>query len=79
MLAFDKPTNEQQNMSADPYEIRSQRNRNRRPATPDPANGPQRSEHGEVQIDGRNNLDYRRRSTLTLVKPRHYLGYFSTG
>ena len=67
-------------MSADPYVIRSQRNRNRNPAPAETTNGHQQPpEHKEGQTNGHIDKDYGSRSKLKLVKPRHYLGYFSTG
>jgi hypothetical protein len=67
-------------MSADPYVIRSQRNKTRKPAPADRTNGHQHgSEHKEAQGNGRIDKDYASRSKMMLVKPRHYLGYFSTG
>jgi hypothetical protein len=66
-------------MSADAFVIRSKRNQNRKPAPSDPINEPQRSEQVQAQANGRVDLDHvGSRAKLKLVKPSHYLGYFST-
>lgn len=65
-------------VAVDPYVIRTQRNRERKPVPADLAATCTLSKSEDTLLDAEDDLEYQSQSKLKMVKPPHYLGYLST-
>jgi hypothetical protein len=65
-------------MAIDPHVVRSQRNKERRPAPVVPAATANLPNVEAISLEAGGGLEYGAQSKLRLVRPRHYLGYIST-